>query len=50
MRTSKIQYGRQGAPKWLTGSGNDPGTPSMRKSDDGEKKRGKKGKQDLILK
>ena len=37
----KIQNGRQGAQKWPTGSGKflDPSTPSMRKVDDGEKKK-----------
>ena len=49
MRTSKVQIGRQGAQKWLTGSGKghshqcllnkflDPSPPSMRKVDGGEK-------------
>ena len=49
----KIEYGRQGAPKWPTGSGKlskqlllnklfDPSTPSMRKGCDGEKKKSDK--------
>ena len=55
MRTSKIQNGRQGAPKWPTGSGKGPtpgrsrqlsvnkffdrSIPSMRKVDDGKKEK-----------
>ena len=45
MKTSKIQNGRQGAPKWPTGSGKgsnpgffDQSTPSMKKGREGEKK------------
>ena len=48
----KIQNGRQGVPKWQTGSGKvfnnlflrffHSSTPSMRKVGDGEKKKGKK--------
>ena len=57
----KIQNGQQGAPKWRTGSGKvstlgrskqlslnkffDPRTPSMRKEDNGKKRRKKKEKE-----
>ena len=51
MRTLKIQNGRQGAQKWPTGSGKGstprflvPSTPSIRKVDDGEKKKEKRKK------